>query len=188
MMQIRTSHINLTLPAMVFFSALLISGCSASKNSEQGESFEAKLRAAEANFRPSDHDPLPEHSQKTPPGATDTVQAPSQAEAVMLPAGEMVQGFRVQVFSSTNIDQSRAKKAQLEELYPDEWFYLDYASPSYRIRAGNFLSRFEADRFARLMTEHGFSEAWAVPERVYKNAGRRPAPPPQVQSEQPGIK
>jgi len=187
-MQNARRQYNLTLPASVLLTALLLSGCAGSKTSEQSESFEAKVRASEATFRPSDHDPLPEPSQKTPSGTTDTVQTPSQAETVVLPAGEMIQGFRVQVYSSTNIDQARAKKAQLEELYPDEWFYLDYASPSYRIRAGNFLIRFEADRFARLMTEHGFSEAWAVPERVYKNAGKRPAPPPQPQSEQPGIK
>jgi hypothetical protein len=187
-MHIRRWQKYLCPPATGLCLALLLAGCSASRTSEQPESFEAKLRAAEATFRPSDHDPLPDITQKPPAGTTDTVRTPSQVETVVLPAGEMVQGFRVQVFSSTNIDLARAKKAQLEELYPDEWFYLDYASPSYRIRAGNFLSKFEADRFARLMTEHGFNEAWAVPERVYKSASKRPTPPPQPQSEQPGIK
>jgi hypothetical protein len=177
---------DLVLPAAVLAGTLLLAGCSATRQAttEPPDNLETRTRAAEASFRPSDHDPLPDHRLETPVGVTDSVVPPGQGETVILPAGEMVQGFRVQVYSSTNIDHARAKKSQLEELYPGEWFYLDYASPSYRIRAGNFYSKFEADRFARLMTEQGFADAWAVPERVYKKPGRRPiSPPPTQESE-----
>lgn len=117
----------------------------------------------------------------------DTARAQNPGESPLPTAGEMVQGFRVQAFSTTNIDLASAKKADLEGMFPGEWFYMDYASPSYKIRAGNFLAKLDADRFARVMNDMGFADAWAVPERVYKSIGRRPTPPPPPE-QQPEIK
>lgn len=126
----------------------------------------------EASFRPSDYDPDPsQKSGKNLEGQAAEQQAPTEARAAA--AEDQVPGFRVQVFSLTDIDEARTKKNELEGLLPGEWIYLEYESPAYKIRVGNFLSRFEADRFARQMTERGYSEAWTVPARVFKN----PPPP-----------
>lgn len=172
-------------------AAGLLAGCSASKptTDQPPMNTEDQLRAAEASFRPSDHDPLPAHGQQSPGSTLDSTLSPAAGGTPLLTAGDMVQGFRVQAFSSTSIDEARTKKTELEEMFPGEWFYLDYASPSYKIRAGNFINRFEADRFARMMIEKGYADAWTVPERVYKNIGRRPIPPPPPPpQEQPEIK
>jgi hypothetical protein len=85
---------------------------------------------------------------------------------------ETVQGFRVQVFSTTSIDEANARKAELEEAIPQERVYLDFDPPTYKIRAGNFLTRYDADRFVRFLSDKGFTGGWAVPQRVFKN------PPP----------
>jgi hypothetical protein len=92
----------------------------------------------------------------------------------------MVQGFRVQVFSSTSIDAVRTKREEFESLFPEEWFYVEHHAPSYKLRAGNFLNRFEADRFARTLADQGYTEAWAVPEKVFKSPGKRPQFSPTV--------
>jgi hypothetical protein len=91
---------------------------------------------------------------------------------------ELVQGFRVQVFSTLNIDLARMKKEEVELLMPEDWFYLEYDPPAYKIRGGNFTTRVDADRFARMLIEKGFADSWAVPQRVYKAPPRRIPPPP----------
>ena len=104
----------------------------------------------------------------------------AETSAVVLPLElaepaslDMIQGYRVQVFSSTNIDEARAKKAQMDLLVQGEWFYLEYESPSYKVRAGNFATRFEADRFARMLSEQGYADCWAVPRRIYRQPPKK---------------
>lgn len=173
----------------VALAAALLAGCTTSQQSttDQGIPSEDQIRAAEAGFIPSDHDPSTALPQREGPTTTDTAGTRLPSEGDLTTSSEMAQGFRVQAYSTVDIDRARMKKADLEAMFPGEWFYLEYASPSYRIRAGNFLTRLDAERFARLMNEQGFLEAWVVPERVYKNIARRPAaePPPPAEQVEP---
>jgi hypothetical protein len=86
----------------------------------------------------------------------------------------MVQGFRVQILSTASIDSANARLREAAEAFPSEWYYLEYDAPTYKVRAGNFLTKYEADRFAKQLIERGYKTAWTVPQRVYKN----PPPPP----------
>jgi hypothetical protein len=165
----------------MLISAALLGGCSPSSQTtttDRTKDYEEQVREAEAGFHPSDHDPLPAQRESPDSHNNDTLLANARDQSPSSTSAEMAQGFRVQVYSTTHIDRASAQKAELETMFPDEWFYLDYESPSYRIRAGNFLTRLDADRFARLMNEKGYVDAWVVPERVYKVIGKRPAPPP----------
>lgn len=157
----------------VMIAAVILTGCGtatdATKTKEPapGEA----LRKYESEFRPSDHDPVTAST-----AAKDTGSAPSDSMRVAdegVPV-EYVPGFRVQIFASTSIDAAKQKKEEAETLFPNEWFYIQYDPPTYKIRAGNFQQRYEAERFARQANEHGFKESWAVPERVLKSP-----PPPQ---------
>jgi hypothetical protein len=131
------------------------------------------LRKYEADFRPSDLDPdASAATVKTPPDTAIPMEHTSDVPAQT--TLELVPGFRVQVLSTTTIDELLAKKQAVEALFPTEWFYLEYDPPTYKIRAGNFLTRFEADRFAKQLSEKGYPDAWAVPTRVFKQ------PPPVV--------
>ena len=176
--------------ALALSVSAILAGCSPSgqTTSDQPGTNEEMIRAAEASFRPSDHDPLPVQPEAEQPSIVDTARALLQGEAAAPTTSEMVQGFRVQAYSTVHIDRARVRMADLEALFPGEWFYLDFASPSYRIRAGNFHTRLDAERFARQMIDQGFTEAWVVPERIYKNVGKRPAPPPAPQTEEQEVK
>lgn len=165
-------------------AVLCLAGCGSTRetSTEQTPSKEDDVRAFESSFRPSDHDPKTERNfapiLSTP--ETSAVALPLEpAEPASL---DMIQGYRVQVFSSTSIDEARAKKAEMELLVPGEWFYLEYESPSYKIRAGNFPTRFEADRFARVLSEQGYTDCWAVPQRIYKQPPKKSivATPPEI--------
>ena len=143
--------------SVLVFVSLLIAGCGTSRDTtgETGDP-NAELHGYESDFRPSDYDPEPAPGR---PASHSPLDAP---------------GFRVQVYSTNSIDSAKVKKAEFESLFPREWFYLDYDPPTYKIRAGNFLTKYEADRFARTLADHGHRDAWPVPQRVYKDP---PAPP-----------
>jgi hypothetical protein len=160
--------------ALLLIPAALLSACSPGRETTHESPAAAAGDAMgrfESDFRPSDHDTLP-----APPSHADAPllrqnrDNPGNAAAQ---EGELVQGFRVQIYSTTDIDAAKAKKLEAESYFPSEWFYLQYDPPTYKIRGGNFLQRYEAERFVRLAAEKGFGDSWAVPEKVFKQA-----PPP----------
>ena len=155
-------------------TSVLLACCAGQQQSGRDENAEAaELHWYEADFRPSDHDPgqaplhggTPAHGIKTDSGAVRDSAGSAEDDEI--------QGFRVQIFSTTNIDAAKAKQTEAESYFPEEWFYMQYDPPTYKIRAGNFRQRFEADRFVRLAAEKGFTDAWVVPEKVFKSP---PAP------------
>ncbi len=93
----------------------------------------------------------------------------------------VVQGFRVQLFSTSEIDDANAKKAKAENSFPDEWFYVVYDQPTYKLRGGNFVNRTAADAFAKHLTGKGFPDAWTVPEKIVKNPRPRTQTHPESQ-------
>ncbi|MEW6509423.1 MAG: SPOR domain-containing protein [Bacteroidota bacterium] len=161
--------------AMLF--VLVLAGCAGSQQSqEEGDAAASEtLRRYEADFRPSDHDPAPGNAmQRDSAGHLTGRETPVTADTAATEAEEYVQGFRVQIFSTTNIDAAQARKTEAESYFPGEWIYLEYDPPTYKIRVGNFRARYEADRFARLAAEKGFADAWTVPEKVLRHPGTPP--------------
>jgi hypothetical protein len=150
---------------------LLFIGCRQSKDTTKaGDAHESggTSNRYEEDFQPADHDPdiyvllgeqrdSAQHRGNFQPSVTPTEPA------------EVVAGFRVQLLSSEDIDEARTKKAEAESLFPNEWIYMVYDPPTYKIRAGNFVARFEADRFLKQAIERGYKNAWIVPEKVFKN-------------------
>ncbi len=164
--------------AFLLISTSLLLSCSSSKESEKTNvaEFTAELRKYEATFQPSDYNPDVKEFFKEEKERPSIEQDTEREEAVV-EAYELVPGFRVQLFSSQEIDEANTKLAEVQELFPDEWFYLVYDAPTYKIRVGNFLTRFEADGFVNQLSTRGYRDAWVVPEKVIKN------PPPKVQVE-----
>jgi hypothetical protein len=152
---------------------IVLASCGAIKETED-EASRAKLKEYEASFRPSDYDqPLRDFF---PDANVGTAGDSGGISPISTPQPlELTQGYRVQVFATTSFDEATQMKATVEAQFPDEWFYLVYDAPTYKLRAGNFIERYEADRFAKLIAEKGYRDAWVVPERVYKNPPPRSA-------------
>ena len=142
------------------------------ENSTDRSEFNEQIVKYETTFRPSDYDAEP-GIPKTTVLVDSTAGEKTNPELPAALQTELVQGFRVQLFSTTSIDEGKAKKAEVEAAFPGEWFYLEYDPPAYKVRAGNFLTRYEAEGFVKLLGENGYNNAWTVPARVYKN----PPPP-----------
>jgi hypothetical protein len=162
------------LVVMLAFIAMGCSGTketSAKRSTPSGGSSEAD--EYERSFTPADHDPdnRTTQGQRAQNGSTTAPGSDTSASA----ESEMIQGFRVQLLATTDIDEVTNRKALLEQTFPTEWFYVEFDPPVYKLRAGNFTTRYEADRFARTLATQGFPDAWSVPARVFKNPP--PVPP-----------
>ena len=157
---------------------MILSGCGSSRETESGASATETLHTFEAEFDPTKYNPDVKKITEEPGGVNQEPVA-SPVEAVNPPPAELVQGFRVQLYASTSIDQTAGQKQLAEELFPAEWFYMVYDPPTYKLRGGNFLTRFEADRFQKELKDAGFRDSWIVPDRVVKDSGPRTATTPE---------
>lgn len=171
------------MKSLAILLMLIAAGCAGTKETSSKRTAPAagssEADRYERSFAPSDHNPdnRPAQNQSTQ-GEPSTVIGTDTA-ATTEPA--MTQGYRVQLLATTDIDEVTSRKALLEQTFPTEWFYIEFDPPVYKLRAGNFATRYEADRFARALAAQGFPDAWAVPARVYKNpppVPLRPAPQP----------
>ncbi|MBI4535089.1 MAG: SPOR domain-containing protein [Ignavibacteriae bacterium] len=162
---------------VIALCAVGIAGCSSSKETKKTEEtsdFTEVLHKYESTFDPSEYGPDATMVTETGEAKTGAPVDPSEIVAVETP--EVVPGFRVQLFATTSIDEANAKKTEAESLFPEEWFYVVYDPPVYKLRSGNFLTRFEADRFSKRAAERGYVDAWTVPDRVIKNLSPRLSP------------
>ncbi len=161
-------------------SMTLLAGCGVLKETGEESSSKGTLKEYEASFRPSDHD---QALKDFFPDANTAGRKDSNSisQATTHQSQELTHGYRVQVFGTTSYDGVTTMKATVESQFADEWFYIVYDAPTYKLRGGNFSERYEADRFAKLLAEKGYRDAWVVPERVYMNPAPRPPQPQNTQ-------
>jgi hypothetical protein len=95
----------------------------------------------------------------------DTVVAPAPAAA-----GAVVDGFRVQLFATADRDVAQNARAVAEERLGMP-VYLDLDGGVYKIRAGDFVRREDADAALPLARAQFYPDAWVVPAKV--NVPRR---------------
>jgi hypothetical protein len=59
----------------------------------------------------------------------------------------VVKGFRVQIYAGTNRNEAYAEQSRFRDLYKDIDTYISYDEPTYRVKAGDFRTRSEAQQF-----------------------------------------
>ena len=150
-------------------------GCGGTKELEKSRppsSAANDLKKYENEFRPSDYDV----DVKTffSDLRRDNAGKKISSEPTVTESSNIVPGFRVQLLATTEIDDANAKKVEAESAFPGERFYIAYDPPAYKLRAGNYITRSDADAFAKFVQTNGYPDAWVVPERVIKNIQPRP--------------
>lgn len=79
-------------------------------------------------------------------------------------------GYRIHVFMEIGndaLEHAKAVKAQFENAFPDIPIYLTYAEPYFRLRAGNFRNRVEAEKSLRRIKRQ-FKEAFVTADMIYR--------------------
>lgn len=111
-------------------------------------------------------------------GEVDSVrrvhQTEKQSEEVLIPRDSMVieeetiLGFRIQIFSSSNIDDAAATKLAAQPIFTEDTVYVVYDPPVYKVRVGDYVTRLEANQHLTAVQEKGYADAWIVPDRVIR--------------------
>ena len=79
-------------------------------------------------------------------------------------------GYRIHIFMEIGndaLDHARSVKAQFEHAFPDIPIYLTYAEPYFRLRAGDFRNRVEAEKCLRRIKPK-FKEAFVTSDLIYR--------------------
>ena len=79
-------------------------------------------------------------------------------------------GYRIHIFMEIGneaLDHAKSVKAQFERAFPDIPIYLTYVEPYFRLRAGNFRNRVEAEKCLRRIKPR-FKEAFVTADMIYR--------------------
>ena len=75
--------------------------------------------------------------------------------------GREIQGFRVQLISTRDQEEARSTLRNAVISFSEN-VYRDYSNPYYKVRVGDFKSRYNASLLQEKAIEMGFHEAWVV--------------------------
>jgi hypothetical protein len=154
----------------------LVAGCTPSKHlqseekkkPEQPKEKIIRLSEYEATLNPVDFDREIEVLQK--PGREEqrlqtALEIPKDSMAVQ---EEVVQGFRIQIFSSSNVDEASSTRNLAVEKFSHDSIYVVYDAPVYKVRIGDFANRYEANQRLPEFIDKGYRDAWIVPDRIIR--------------------
>lgn len=152
----------------------ILSGCKPPLEQQRSETDSTTiglLRQYERTFDPTEYDvgkDLVINEVIKPKVKSDIIKLPTTA------VPETIAGFRVQVLMTNNIDHALSLKDTLLNLIPDQWVYVVYDAPYYKVRVGNYINRPNANEMMRTLIEKGYTSAWIVPDQILKNPPLRP--------------
>jgi len=78
---------------------------------------------------------------------------------------KMVTGYRVQIIASTDRNKVIQEKTAFLQIFPDDKIYMNYFQPNYRLRAGDFKTKIEANQYLKKVL-HYFPAAWVVNDNI----------------------
>ncbi len=156
-------------------------GCGVSQETAEVRQDKPKERKAplaeyETTLNPVDFEKEIEiHTEKAPektilplPHGPIVLQQDSIKQDSMKVEQEVVQGFRIQIFSSSNIDEAGSMKALAQQKFPADSIYILFDPPVYKVRVGDYSTRYDAGQRLSQFVELGYRDAWIVPDRIVK--------------------
>ncbi|MAG21428.1 MAG: SPOR domain-containing protein [Candidatus Marinimicrobia bacterium] len=82
------------------------------------------------------------------------------------------EGYRIQVLSTLDHESAANLRTELLPLFDDE-VYVIFDPPNYKVRVGNFRSRFDAERVQLRIRKMGYLTAWIIRSQVRVQQSRR---------------
>jgi hypothetical protein len=126
------------------------------------------MREYEQSFDPSRY---AERAREQPEaGTTEPTRDSGGASAATAPIEfdrtERVMGYRLQVYSTTNIDDAGARRDYLRAVLDSAQIDMVFDAPYYKLRLGNFTDRLQAEEYKTELQSKGVNEAWIVRDKV----------------------
>ncbi|MBN1894295.1 SPOR domain-containing protein [bacterium] len=149
--------------------AVLIAGVLGCASSRPGrtEQPEDGSRTGESGFI-EEFDPLSLNEKDiivrqsgTASGAPDRTGATATAAAAAVKETRQVTGFRVQLLSVSDMDRAQEEKKKALFKF-NERVYVEFESPLWKLRVGDFRTRKEADALRQKAVGLGYPDTWIV--------------------------
>jgi cell division septation protein DedD len=86
-----------------------------------------------------------------------------------------IDGFRVQIYAGNSRQQAMQMRTEVLGAYPDYAAYLIYKQPTFRVRVGDFKTRFEAQKLLNELKAQ-YPSSFIVPDEVLVNPVLAPKP------------
>ena len=100
----------------------------------------------------------------------DRVEGLIAKQRILYQLDSSFNGYRIHVFMEIGneaLDHAKQIKSQFERAFPDIPIYLTYVEPYFRLRAGNFRNRVEAEKCLRRIKPK-FKEAFVTADMIYR--------------------
>ncbi len=151
---------------------LLMVGCAASRKETKANQPASKSPKVNESFDPLslNDDDITFNKPSEKQEAAQPVLLPGKPDTPVL-VNRQIDGFRVQILSTKNIENATTAKQIAKEQFSDlgVQLYLDFDSPYYKVRLGDFKTREEAERALSVVRSQGYLKAWIVPAKVWTN-------------------
>jgi len=74
-------------------------------------------------------------------------------------------GYRVQIFFGSSRQAAYSAQAKFNEEYPELRTYISYSEPNFKVRAGDFRTRLEAQKLVQEIRQM-FTSLFIIPEKI----------------------
>jgi hypothetical protein len=175
---------------LIFLFIVLYIGCASSKKDGKPTGSPVSAEKLDESFDPFmlKDDDIKFEKPDQPVQIPDPILLPdnNHNEVPILQENKLGDGFRIQIISTKNIESAaRAKSIAVEQFEDlDIEFYLEFDSPYYKVRLGDFQTRADAASFREVIRSRGYPKAWIVKTKVWSNPGSA-AMPDSVQTNSP---
>lgn len=153
---------------LLLFTMLLLAGCASTKDAKRpSESEDRKVQNAEILNEDFDPLSLKEPAFQIPPKKLPTeneVQPPVTTPVADTSVVEVI-GYQVQILQTEDAGLARAV-VQDAAVALETAAEIIFDSPFFKVRAGNFVNRFEAEQLQELAASKGYASAWVVRTKV----------------------
>jgi hypothetical protein len=137
------------------------------KASDQKKPEKRPLSHYEATLRPTDFDKEIEEVQRIHVEERQREQLVIPKDSMAL-VEETILGFRIQILSTSNIDDAEESRRAAQQLFLSDTVYVVYDPPVYKVRVGDFQTRLESNGRLADVQERGYKDAWVVPDNVLR--------------------
>jgi len=125
------------------------------------------LSKYEATLDPSQYDEDVEVVVKKKEEEKPTTELQIPKDSVVVQETSQM-GFRIQIFSTSNIDEAMNMKTNVLAKLPQDSVYVVYDPPVYKVRLGDFPTRYEASIKLPSIVNMGYADAWIVPDNIVR--------------------
>jgi len=163
--------INILRKSIIFLVLLIfLFGCAGTKKQTGQKPLSGEKIELDESFDPlllDDEDIKFETKSKPSEPVSPVNLPPEHKEAI--PTNQLVDGFRIQLISTKDLESATKAKLIAEEQFADLQinFYLEFDSPYYKVRVGDFRNREDAESIREVIRSRGYPKAWIVKTKVW---------------------